>query len=132
MPGPGFKAMAPVRLREVASRGGTVTTRKRRAAGRIPRFQTNDWWTRDMGRLRGLKRKAPPYLRRSFQLGRLTGMKQKIQVLLRTFEGEYHYPNGLLADAADYIDALEAEIERLQQPAQVMRDVNGVEIGKGE
>ena len=59
-------------------------------------------------------------------------MERKLQVMLRTFEGEYHYPNGLLADAADYIDALEREIERLQQPAPVVRDVNGVAMDKGE
>lgn len=40
-------------------------------------------------------------------------MEQKIQVLLRTFEGEYRYPNGLLADAADYIDSLEDAVDNL-------------------
>ena len=39
-------------------------------------------------------------------------MNKPIQVLLRQFEGEYRYPNGLLSDAADYIDSLEEELER--------------------
>lgn len=60
-------------------------------------------------------------------------MTLKIQVRLRNFEGEYHYPAGLLNDAADYIDALEREVERLRQlPLPLAQDVRGVEIPRGE
>lgn len=60
-------------------------------------------------------------------------MNTKIQVLLRQFEGEYHYPNGLLSDAADYIDALEQELERLRQPLVVRGlDVNANQITDGD
>ena len=58
-------------------------------------------------------------------------MNTKIQVLLRQFEGEYHYPNGLLSDAADYIDALERELEQLKKDAE-WRSRWHQRLGRGE
>lgn len=61
-------------------------------------------------------------------------MEQKIQVLLRTFEGDYRYPNGLLTDAATYIDSLEKRIAELEAKLvpDVEKDVRGNVIMRGE
>lgn len=46
--------------------------------------------------------------------------------LCRVFEGDYHYPAGLFHQAADMIDALLDEVERLERTKGDLHDVSTV------